>query len=52
MAPSQLPAMFNPTSQDIEMMLAAQVHLGSRNMQVSLHDSSIWSIVHLAAAND
>ncbi|PYI02241.1 ribosomal protein S2 [Aspergillus sclerotiicarbonarius CBS 121057] len=33
MAPSQLPPIFNPTSQDIEMLLAAQCHLGSKNLQ-------------------
>ncbi|PYH40252.1 40S ribosomal protein uS2 [Aspergillus saccharolyticus JOP 1030-1] len=33
MAPSQLPPIFNPTSQDIEQLLAAQCHLGSKNLQ-------------------
>lgn len=35
MAPSNLPPIFNATSQDIEMLLAAQCHLGSKNLQVS-----------------
>lgn len=34
MAPSNLPPVFNATSQDIEMLLAAQCHLGSKNLQV------------------
>lgn len=41
MAPSQLPPMFNPTSQDIEMLLAAQCHLGARNLQVHM-DPYLW----------
>ncbi|KAL3482278.1 ribosomal protein S2, flavodoxin-like domain-containing protein [Aspergillus californicus] len=41
MAPSQLPPMFNPTPQDIEMLLAAQCHLGSKNLQVHM-DPYLW----------
>lgn len=36
MAPSNLPPIFNATSQDIEMLLSAQCHLGSKNMQVHM----------------
>ncbi|KAI9728866.1 MAG: structural constituent of ribosome [Cirrosporium novae-zelandiae] len=37
MAPaSNLPPIFNATSQDMEMLLAAQCHLGSKNMQVHM----------------
>jgi len=41
MAPSNLPACFNPTQQDIEMLLAAQAHLGSKNMQVHM-EPYLW----------
>ncbi|OJD11276.1 40S ribosomal protein S0 [Emergomyces pasteurianus Ep9510] len=41
MAPSNLPPVFNATSQDIEMLLAAQCHLGSKNMQVHM-DPYVW----------
>jgi len=41
MAPSQLPAIFNATSQDIEMLLAAQCHLGSKNLQVHM-EPYLW----------
>ncbi|KAI0162522.1 hypothetical protein LQW54_010024 [Pestalotiopsis sp. IQ-011] len=41
MAPSNLPAIFNATSQDIEMLLAAQSHLGSRNLQVHM-EPYLW----------
>ena len=41
MAPSQLPPVFNPTSQDIEMLLAAQAHLGSKNLQVHM-EPYLW----------
>lgn len=34
MAPANLPSVFNATSQDIEMLLAAQCHIGSKNLQV------------------
>jgi len=37
MAPSNLPAIFNATSQDIEMLLAAQCHIGSRNLQIHMN---------------
>lgn len=36
MAPSNLPSIFNATSQDIEMLLAAQCHLGSKNLQQNM----------------
>ncbi|KAL1954279.1 hypothetical protein VTO42DRAFT_1465 [Malbranchea cinnamomea] len=38
---SNLPACFNPTSQDIEMLLAAQCHLGSKNLQVHM-EPYLW----------
>ncbi|KAF9893144.1 structural constituent of ribosome [Aspergillus nanangensis] len=41
MAPSQLPPSFNPTPQDIEMLLAAQCHMGSKNLQVHM-DPYLW----------
>jgi hypothetical protein len=41
MAPSQLPAAFNATATDIEQLLAAQCHLGSKNLQVHM-DSYLW----------
>ncbi|KAL3428186.1 40S ribosomal protein S0 [Phlyctema vagabunda] len=41
MAPSQLPPIFNATSQDIEMLLAAQSHLGSKNLQVHM-EPYLW----------
>ncbi|KAF2006091.1 ribosomal protein S2 [Amniculicola lignicola CBS 123094] len=41
MAPTNLPAVFNPTSQDIEMLLAAQCHLGSKNLQVHM-EPYLW----------
>ena len=36
MAPSNLPPIFNATSQDIEMLLAAQCHLGYKNLKVDM----------------
>jgi hypothetical protein len=36
MAPSQLPPIFNATSQDIEMLLSAQAHVGSKNIQTHM----------------
>jgi small subunit ribosomal protein SAe len=36
MAPANLPAIFNATSEDIEKLLAAQCHLGSKNLQVHM----------------
>ncbi|KAM5509824.1 40s ribosomal protein s0 [Fusarium oxysporum f. sp. phaseoli] len=41
MAPSNLPALFNATSQDIETLLAAQCHLGSKNLQVHM-ENYLW----------
>lgn len=41
MAPSNLPSVFNATSQDIELLLAAQAHLGSKNLQVHMN-SYLW----------
>ena len=41
MAPANLPAAFNATNQDIEMLLAAQCHLGSKNMQVHM-EQYLW----------
>ena len=46
MAPANLPPIFNATSQDIEMLLAAQCHLGSKNLQVrNLLKTSILATV-------
>lgn len=36
MAPSNLPDVFNATSQDIEMLLSAACHLGSKNLQTHM----------------
>ncbi|KAF2458695.1 ribosomal protein S2, flavodoxin-like domain-containing protein [Lineolata rhizophorae] len=41
MAPANLPAIFNATSQDIEMLLAAQAHIGSKNLQVHM-EPYVW----------
>ena len=41
MAPNNLPSVFNATSQDIEMLLAAQCHLGSKNMQTHM-EPYLW----------
>ncbi|KAM5473437.1 structural constituent of ribosome [Microsporum audouinii] len=41
MAPSNLPPIFNATSQDMEMMLTAQCHLGSKNMQTHM-EPYLW----------
>jgi hypothetical protein len=41
MAPANLPAVMNATSQDIEMLLAAQCHLGSKNLQVHM-EPYLW----------
>ena len=41
MAPSNLPSIFNATSQDMEMLLAAQCHLGSKNLQVHM-EPYLW----------
>jgi len=36
MAPSNLPEAFNATQQDVEMLLAAQAHIGAKNVQVHM----------------
>ncbi|KAK3304077.1 40S ribosomal protein S0 [Chaetomium strumarium] len=36
MAPANLPSIFNATSQDIEQLLAAQCHIGSKNLGVHM----------------
>ncbi|KAF8250099.1 putative 40S ribosomal protein S0 [Wilcoxina mikolae CBS 423.85] len=36
MSPNNLPAIFNATTQDMEMLLAAQCHMGSKNLQVHM----------------
>ncbi|KAM7193374.1 Ribosomal protein S2, flavodoxin-like domain containing protein [Naviculisporaceae sp. PSN 640] len=41
MAPANLPSIFNATSQDIEQLLAAQCHIGSKNLQVHMQ-SYLW----------
>lgn len=41
MAPSNLPSVFDATSQDIEMLLAAQAHMGSKNLQVHM-EPYLW----------
>ncbi|KAM0345915.1 hypothetical protein ACHAPU_005966 [Fusarium lateritium] len=41
MAPANLPSLFNATSQDIETLLAAQCHLGSKNLQVHM-ENYLW----------
>ncbi|PHH63295.1 hypothetical protein CDD81_6152 [Ophiocordyceps australis] len=41
MAPPSLPSVLNATSQDIEMLLAAQCHLGSKNLQVHM-EPYLW----------
>lgn len=41
MAAKNLPAAFNATSQDMEMLLSAQCHLGSKNMQVHM-EPYLW----------
>ncbi|EQB59145.1 40S ribosomal protein S0 [Colletotrichum fructicola] len=41
MAPANLPSVFNATSQDIEMLLAAQAHLGSKNLQTHM-EPYLW----------
>lgn len=40
-APSNLPAAFAPSTQDVEMMLSAQAHLGSKNLQVHM-EPYLW----------
>lgn len=41
MAPSNLPSIFNATTQDMEMLLAAQCHLGSKNLQTHM-EPYLW----------
>ena len=41
MAPSNLPSVFNATSNDVEMLLASQAHLGSKNLQVHM-EPYLW----------
>jgi small subunit ribosomal protein SAe len=41
MAPSNLPPLFNATAQDIEMLLSAQCHIGSKNLQVHM-EPYLW----------
>lgn len=41
MAPSNLPPVFNATSNDVEMLLASQSHLGSKNLQVHM-EPYLW----------
>ncbi|PFH56064.1 hypothetical protein XA68_17122 [Ophiocordyceps unilateralis] len=41
MAPSNLPSVLNATSQDIEMLLAAQCHQGNKNLQVHM-EPYLW----------
>ena len=41
MAPNNLPPAFNATAQDIEMLLAAQSHIGSKNLQVHM-EPYLW----------
>ncbi|RKF63504.1 40S ribosomal protein S0 [Erysiphe neolycopersici] len=41
MSPSNLPPIFNATTQDIEMLLSAQCHIGAKNLQVHM-DGYLW----------
>ncbi|KAF2095656.1 ribosomal protein S2 [Rhizodiscina lignyota] len=41
MAPTNLPPLFNATSEDVEKLLAAQCHLGSKNLQVHM-EPYLW----------
>ncbi|KIW08640.1 40S ribosomal protein S0 [Verruconis gallopava] len=41
MAAKNLPPVFNATNQDVEMLLAAQCHLGSKNLQVHM-EPYVW----------
>lgn len=49
MAPANLPSIFNATSQDIEMLLAAQCHLGSKNLQVHMNPY-LWKTRYVSAS--
>jgi ribosomal protein S2 len=40
-APSNLPAAFAPSTQDVEMLLSSQAHLGSKNLQVHM-EPYLW----------
>ena len=41
MAAKNLPPVFNATAQDIEMLLSAQCHIGSKNLQVHM-EPYLW----------
>ncbi|KAG6008505.1 structural constituent of ribosome [Claviceps maximensis] len=41
MAPNNLPSVLNATTEDIEMLLAAQTHVGSKNLQVHM-EPYLW----------
>ena len=41
MAAKNLPQAFNATAQDIEMLLSAQCHIGSKNLQVHM-EPYLW----------
>lgn len=41
MVSSNLPAALNATSNDIELLLASQAHLGSKNLQVHM-EPYLW----------
>ncbi|CZS96423.1 probable 40S ribosomal protein S0 [Rhynchosporium graminicola] len=41
MAPSQLPPIFNPTSQDIEQLISSNAHIGAKNIQVHM-EPYLW----------
>ena len=40
-SPKNLPPVFNATAQDIEMLLSAQAHIGSKNLQVHM-EPYLW----------
>ncbi len=40
-SPKNLPPAFNATAQDIEMLLSAQAHIGSKNLQVHM-EPYLW----------
>jgi hypothetical protein len=45
MAPANRPSVFDPTSEDIQQLIAASAHLGSKNLQVwCLELSTPWMI--------
>lgn len=41
MGSSNLPACFKPTPQDVEKLISAQCHLGSKNLQVRM-EPYLW----------